>query len=203
MKRSVFVSLVCLGVSALAASGRAQDLGEQQQDLPFVFGGKTYPSKREFVLAHRCGTPQPSPRQVREREAIDRARAEALGLEARPAGSVTIPVWVHVVRKGTTLAGGNVSATAIKNQLKVLNDSYSGKTGGANTVFRFVLAGTTRTTNATWFASCDTPTVEEQMKKALRRGGAGTLNLYTCNPGGGLLGRATFPSDYTTDPTND
>jgi hypothetical protein len=202
MKRSVFGSLLCLSLSAVV-SGGPQEPAERQADVPFSFGGRLYESKREFVLSHRCGTVQPSPRQIAEREAADRERVQALGIQARPAGSVTIPVWVHVIRKGTGVANGNLSAATIKNQLKVLNDSYKGATGGVNTVFRFTLAGTTRTTNARWFTSCDTPAVEAEMKTALRRGGAGTLNLYTCNPGGGLLGWATFPSDYSSDPAND
>ncbi len=147
-----------------------------------------------------CGTPAPTDQEIADAMQLDSLRASAL-----PPGSVTIPVWFHVIRSGTTVGQGNVPASRITQQITVMNQAFAGLTGGkeTDTPFRFQLAGTTRTTNATWYNSCDSSGIENQMKSALRRGGAETLNIYSCNPGSGLLGWATFPSWYTDDPLSD
>lgn len=123
--------------------------------------------------------------------------SNAYAMPYRAAGSVTVPVWFHVVNRGTGISNGDLPQSQIDAQMQVLADAYAGSP------FVFTLAGVTRTTNATWFSSCDASSVESAMKSALRRGGAGTLNVYSCSPGGGLLGWATFPSSYASNPAMD
>ena len=156
----------------------------------------------------RCGTAH-LPLFERDRieaEIRDRLARQGIApgsLSALPPGSVTITTHVHVINRGTGIANGDVPLSQIQAQIDVLNDSFGGTTGGANTPFRFVLGTVTRTTNATWYTMGHGTTAEAQAKAALRIGSADDLNIYTANPGGGLLGWATFPSSYTSAPSKD
>jgi hypothetical protein len=115
-------------------------------------------------------------------------------------GSVTIDTVFHVISDHTLTAAENTRMnTMIGDQVRVLNESYSGKTGtgAADTPFRFALTRTTHTVNKTWYAVVPGKAgVERDMKKALYEGDATTLNVYVANIGGGLLGWAYYPKGY-------
>ena len=92
------------------------------------------------------------------------------------------------------------SDSQITAQIDVLNEDFepSGIT--------FVLANTTRTTNSQWFNGATLGnSLQTAMKRALRQGDAAALNVYSVGfpVGSGLLGYATFPDEYSSDPTDD
>ncbi|HXG58972.1 MAG TPA: zinc metalloprotease [Thermoanaerobaculia bacterium] len=143
----------------------------------------------------RCGTKQPGEEETAQIEqAIQRGR--------KGKTSDIVPVWVHVINKGSGFANGDLPDSMIREQIRVLNESFNGRTGGAATGFAFDLAGVTRTTNEEWFTQMATDlSVEMEAKTALRRGGRGTLNIYTVD-GGPYLGWAYFPSILDTTRAN-
>jgi hypothetical protein len=135
------------------------------------------------------------PREVPPEEADADSRLRAFGLRAP--GSVVIPVYFHVIRRGTGLSNGDVPSTMINDQLAVLNNAFR------NTAFRFQLSSVDRTTNSTFFTAGPGSTAEASMKNALRQGAANALNIYTSSPSGGLLGWTTLPQSYASNPKND
>jgi hypothetical protein len=161
-------------------------------------GNQINPLTAAQVQFDRCGTHELS---LQEQAAVESAIAAKVA-SAKAGGPAnvtggTIPVYFHVVNKGTGIANGDVTDQMIADQIAVLNAAY-GAWG-----WQFQLVATDRTTNSTWYTSCATASVETQMKNALRQGTADDLNLYTCNPSGGLLGWATFPSSYQGSPKMD
>ena len=149
-------------------------------------------AKPATVGKQRCGTRRPGDEEVRGMEnAISQARSQR---GAKPGAAATIPVWVHVINKGSGFDNGDLSDHMIREQIRVLNDSYDGGTGGADSGFAFDLAGITHTTNQNWFENMVFDLdVELEAKRALRRGGDDTLNLYTVD-GGPYLGWAYYPT---------
>ncbi len=210
MKRSCTGSLhrtaaACWTVLLLSSAPALAQSGRSPAEGPFVLEGHAWSSQADFILSGaRCATPEVD---ITERVGIE-SRFATSARAARAPGSVTIPVYVHVINKGAGIANGDVPQSQIDAQIQILNvgftGSYNGQTFGADTPFRFQLAGVTRTTNANWYANCAPGSAAEiEMKGQLRQGGAETLNLYTCNPAGGLLGWATFPWWYGSDPSDD
>jgi hypothetical protein len=188
-RRLTLVALCVLFPVILMAKDRSMELVEKEQPAGARMCGAPVFSEEEAAAIE-----EHSQMLLSQKSADERFRISA------NATTVTISVWFHVI--SNTSGAGNISDGMIADQIRVLNDAYSGVTGGANTRFRFQLAGTTRTVNNTWFNAGPNSSAESQMKNALRVGNAATLNFYT-NNGGGLLGWATFPSSYSSQPKMD
>ena len=147
-----------------------------------------------------CGTAAPDPARMAEAESSFQKFQQTRG--KKTAGAFTIPVYFHVINMGAGVDNGDVPDHQLRAQVRVLNEAYSGATGGAPTPFRFELAGIDRTTNADWFYMGIQSIQERRAKEALRRGGPESLNIYTTF-GGGYLGWATFPDSYHAQPSQD
>ena len=190
MKRSV-IALVTLALCAFALLLVSRP----------VSGTKGTPTAK--IKIRNCGTVHPTGKLADEiQSSYLRFKAAKEG-SLSATGSVTVPVYFHVINRGTGIANGNVPDQMIRKQIDVLNDSYDGSTGGVATAFRFVLAGVTRTTNEEWYNMGFGSNEEREAKSALRQGGANALNFYTANLGDNLLGWATFPWSYHAKPELD
>ena len=189
-------------VTARPAEGGSCGPGELQ--AASLFAGESGVSLTGATAARssrgRCGTGAPDQTRMAEIESslerFNRSRGR------RSTSTITIPVYFHVINQGSGIENGDVPDHMLQAQLRVLNDSFNGRTGGAATLFGFELAGITRTTNADWFTMGIGSPQERQAKSALRQGGANALNIYTTD-GGGYLGWATFPWSYREHPELD
>lgn len=137
----------------------------------------------------------PSESERKAMEADFEFKKSALGSFSKSATGGTIPVYFHVIT--STSGAGALSNQEVQSQINVLNSAYSG------TGWSFSLVSITRTANDTWYGAGYNSTAERQMKQALRQGSANDLNIYAFNVGGGLLGWATFPSSYNSNPSYD
>jgi len=106
-----------------------------------------------------------------------------------------INVYFHVITNST--GGGAMPDSQLDAQIDVLNAAYA--SGG----WSFVQKGKDVTANDEWFVMEPGTAAEREAKTTLRQGSADDLNLYTANIGGGLLGWATFPKDYSKSPSMD
>jgi hypothetical protein len=141
----------------------------------------------------RCSVVDPDPVAAQLiQDEVDATLAE-VG-EGRATGG-TINVFFHILK--TTSGVGSVTTAQINNQISVLNAAY------ASTGWQFNLVSIDTTVNNSFANMSFGSSAEFQAKAALRQGSADDLNLYSANIGGGLLGWATFPSDFASDPSAD
>ena len=186
---------------------------------PFTLGEQSWDSQRAFIESGaRCATLPPTAADAAriEREigprlrALQSARGLATGKGKPPwAGGPgggggggttvtggTVDVYFHVIAESQG-GPGDIPATWITDQVDVLNAAY------ARTGWKFNLVNVTRTYNRSWFRMGPGTGPEVQAKRALREGTADDLNIYTANPSQGLLGWATLPMYYESDPSYD
>lgn len=147
-------------------------------------------------LSLRCMTKHPDLKEMARIEKDHAKAREANGALAAARGGV-INVYVHVIDNGPGIENGDLPLSMIKDQINVLNAAYAGAGFGFNLLF------IDRTTNPTWYTMSPGSNAEKNAKQALRKGTTADLNVYTCNPGGGLLGWATFPWEYSRSPSQD
>lgn len=180
MKRCLVVLAGITMLAMLVASASAQIAGKYHVTYLDANG--------QAVSGERCGTPEPTPAEAQL--LFDQINE---WLATRPgtgplAAVTTIPVAVHVVRSNS--GAWDVTDQQINDQIAVLNAAY------ASTNFQFSLASVDRTNNTSWSQHQMGSAQETQMKQALAISPTTTLNFYSCNIGGGLLGYATFPWSY-------
>src|SRR5262245_21161479 len=216
-KETAWVLLVAgFGLAFVVTIGQAIKAQGMDEDdnIPFHMNGHVWRSKKAFIESGaRCAT-----RHVDdiEREEVDNSIRKATngtdGSADRtspppphpppPATPPVINVYFHVINNGIGIENGDVPDSQILDQVNVLNNAYV--TSNFNgTGFSFNLVSTDHTTNATWYTAGSGTLAETQMKTALRQGSKQDLNIYTNNPGGGLLGWSTFPWSYASNPVND
>jgi Pregnancy-associated plasma protein-A len=190
--KAIALAAVTFAFGGAMAAG--QDVAAKAE-TPFTFRGIEYTSHDAFVRAGgRCSTPHES-HKIDARERDFSAKMKNFN-PVRALAARVVPVYFHVIQS-TTNTNGGVTDTMIKNQIAVLNSAFS-----AGSV-SFNLVSINRVTNNTWFTAAYGSSAESQMKNTLRKGGKESLNFYTANIGGGLLGWATFPADYAASPKMD
>jgi hypothetical protein len=190
-KRVLGLSLLALGAGLFAACSDPVDDGSASDTDALEA------TASPAAVARRCGSVEKTQDEVARIHA-DVANAKRARGVTTP-DLVTIQVHVHVINKGAGIANGDLSDDQVKGQIDLLNTAY----GGSSSPFRFELASTDHTTNEAWFGVGPGTQEETDMKTTLRQGGASELNLYFANLGGGLLGWATFPSDFQGAPKMD
>jgi Pregnancy-associated plasma protein-A len=169
------------------------------QAAPFVVNGKSFADQKAYIdSGARCTTQHPTQLEMlldAAREQSFAAEQAAQGRDVYAPSAATINVYWHSITNSS--GQGAPTTSQINNQIAVLNAAF------AASGFSFNLVSVSTTANNTWYTAGPGSSGESQMKNALRQGTADDLNIYSSNPGGGLLGWATFPSSYSSSPKND
>lgn len=128
-----------------------------------------------------CGTPLPTPAErIQSRRVVNALRANRVSFR----GKTVIPIRFHIIHEGQQ---GYLPDRQLKAQVALLNRTYA----PAN--IQFKIADVNLHENSAWFRHGPGTDAEIEMKTELGKDPARSLNIYTAEPGEGLLGYATFP----------
>ncbi len=175
LRSALITAVLALGIvvafAATASAGRNP------------FGGPMHPIEPALMTGRGCAAPEPTSFEM---DAVGTALRRFVE-EGRASATGQVKIAWHVIYNGST---GNVAQSAIDAQVAYMNQRYAG------TGFSFVLASVDRTNNRQWFSMTPGSTKEKNAKNSLAIDPAHRFNVYTCAPGQGLLGWATFPWSY-------
>ncbi|MEM9291622.1 MAG: zinc metalloprotease [Acidobacteriota bacterium] len=183
MKKILSMIVVCALVALTPAFGQlALEAGADIHNIHFQ------DESGELVRGTRCATlPDSSAVQNQVREMLE-GKVREIGGNSATEMTINIPIAWHVIYNNAGV--GNLSNAEIQDQVDVLNSAFAG------TGFTFSLSSVDRTRSNRAFTRCERSNIENRMKSALAISPATTLNVYSCQPGGGILGYATFPWSY-------
>ncbi len=190
MRRAHLRLILALAVALVAAAGASPAPAGSHDSAPTVGGAEVFDglaALTEPSAARRLGS---TPRTEKNTRKYD-GGSDGQKTPGKPTAG-TIPVYFHVVYASDGTGGPEtVTPQVVDEQIAVLNMTFSGFRGGADTGFRFTLADLDYTENDAWFEQA---TFEDElsMKETLKQGGPTDLNVYTTS-GGGFLGWAYFP----------
>ncbi len=189
--RSLWLAVGTLAISLSTSGSIMHAQGQSQGQGPSERALQMRPDGLGPQLV--CGTKDLDPEVQRLIE--DYSTSMAARIDPNKTASHIIPVYWHRIHASNG-SGGGVSSTQVNQQIAVLNSAYAASS------FSFSLVSTDDTNNDSWYA-CAGGSCETNMKNALHAGGSNALNIYSNNMGQGLLGWATFPSSYASQPTQD
>src|SRR4051794_9464021 len=107
-------TLLALSVGVVFAMGCGGPLVDENGDEILT------PEEQALKEFRRCSSRVPTAVELQQVEDSRQASVRAGGTAARAIGSVTIPVYVHVINKGSGIANGDLPSTQITSQISVL-----------------------------------------------------------------------------------
>jgi hypothetical protein len=194
--RSLFGIAAIVGFGTLMSVAGCGDATTGDEGVldegPALDNGGSFEAAAETtpILTRTCGTKDLDQGEL---EAVERFLAEHVQLGQPLTAEITVNVYWHTITNGSS---GSVSTNQINNQISILNAAFEGG-------YNFNLVSVNTTSNSSWYTMSPGSSAEANAKNALRQGGTADLNIYSANPGGGLLGWATFPSSYNSRPKDD